>query len=314
MPWLEKNLPFIGTIISSLVMGGVVALIEAKFALWALPIAILLVVLGNTGWAISASILLSLAVSLNSQQIQVAIGQNYILARDAVILTMIALSLLQIIVYVLNKSRRPAENVGAVTGRNAIFAIAGISLLYAVLYYLFGSFEIPAGFDLEGIEDYPILSAWIAVVFGLTSYVIEPVQGIQQSSDLAQIAYMISTACCRLSIFMPLTWASIFASFSQMLASRYGLRGLIIQAIKSLIAMLFIGGTLSYVIQLPLFAVIWFMESVFDQMPAFSTGSNTLVQNIVIVAMTSILIVSNALSAGWGASWGTASYSRKPVN
>lgn len=142
MPWLEKNFPFIATIITDLIIFVAMSLIELKYALWLLPLFGISFILGVNVWVVSASLLLAFAISLGSDHMQEIVGPQYPAIKNALIISMASLSLLQIVVYVLNRKADRAKGVRKTIARNTVFAISGISFLYIAIYLLFRGFPL----------------------------------------------------------------------------------------------------------------------------------------------------------------------------
>lgn len=158
------------------------------------------------------------------------------------------------------------------------------------------------------LDEIPALNAWIRVLVGLGSYIADPLNMITQASSGIDVAYLVSTTCCRFLFLWPFTWAAVFAAFSQMLSVPFSIRGVLIQSIKSFVGVVIVGGFIGFVIQLPLAFVTWLSASILPGIPDLSLDSFIIIQTFLMVLFFATGIMTGCFGAGVGASWDIDKY------
>lgn len=308
MKQLENRVPFIATIISNLIILLAIGLVERSYLIWLAPLFLFSLFLGANAWVITASFLLSLLVALGEEEMQTVVGQNYQQFHSVILVLLVALSLLQIIVYVIDSQRSRPGISRSSAGRNTIFGIFGITAIYVIFYYLFRKVDLPSELQIPPPFDQGALAAWFKAGYGLAMFIIEPISAISIQEVGLDSAYQVSISCFRFLFSWPFTWAALFAAISQMLSVRFSLKKLIYQFVRAFVGMVFIGGLLAFVIELVL--SVSFMLASFI-LPAFvdiSLETSAIMLNVFVISLFAAGILTSGIGAGVGASWGVSDY------
>lgn len=281
---LEKRLPFIAAIISSLIAWLATFLFLKQYiGLMTIALIVALLIFRFEPWAFIGSFLIGLAIDLFNNG---AVAQLKI-----VVFLLTTGSILQIVAYLLYKPSKTTHLHSSVA-QNMVFALIGM-ILGRVAQFV----TCPPGYPLDGKTD--ILQTFFAVMDCHSRRLFEVLSqaSLEHGSG---IAYWNTIAWVFLRAFLlsPIFWTAAFAALRQVRFNVLRFGRVVKKTLTGLVGMA-LTGFFTWISMLLILPLAWAISH-----PSVALISEADALKIVYILLLSIDAFFSILGAGWGASWG----------
>lgn len=282
---IEKRLPFIAAIISSLIAWlATLLFLDQYIGLMTIALIVALLFFRFEPWAFIGSFLIGLAIDL--------FNSGAVAQLNVVIVMLLVGTILQITVYLLYKPSKATHLHSSVT-QNMVFALIGM-ILSRVTQFV----TCPPGYPVDGKTD--ILQTFFAVMDCHSRRFLEVLSqaSLEHGSG---IAYWNTVAWVFLRAFLlsPVLWTPAFAALRQVRFNVLQPGRVVKKTLTGLIGMA-LTGFFTWIIMLLLLPLVWTISH-----PSVALISQEDALKIVFILLLSIDAFFSILGAGWGASWGS---------